>query len=73
MALIQVNFLQGWIIQPGFEHVAPILKLWLVAEWRPEEKKSAYNPTGAENRVNIMKIVASCNSSWGQKPEIVHV
>ena len=46
MALIQADFLQGWIIQSGLEHVASILKIWLVAEWGPADQKSAHDPTG---------------------------
>ena len=50
MALIQDDFLQGWIKQPELEYVAPILKLRLVAEWRQDEQKSANDPTGPEIR-----------------------
>ena len=69
MALIQDDFLQRWIIQPGLEHVASILRPWHVAEWRPDEQKSSNNPTDAQNRKIFITIVDSGNSSWGQKPE----
>ena len=67
MALIQADFLQGWIKQSGLEPVASILKIWLVAEWRPARQKSAHDPTGTWNSVIFMKNVDSGNSSWGQK------
>jgi hypothetical protein len=69
MALIQDDFLQCWIIPPGLEHVASILRPRRVAEWRPDEQKSSNNPTVAQNREIFIIIVGSSNSSWGQNPE----